>query len=41
MADLPVSDAIEFFNNIVLNEYEEKIAKKVLKNVIDRLEFMS
>ena len=41
MANMPVSDAINFFSNLTLSDYEKQISKKVLKNILDRLKFLS
>jgi len=40
LSDLPVVDALKFIKKIKLTKSQEKISKKVLKNAIDRLEFL-
>ena len=41
LANLTVSEALEFLNKIKLNKSQEKISKKVLKNAKERLEFLA
>ena len=41
LANYTVSEAIVFLNNIKLSKSQEKISKKVLKNVKERLEFLA
>ena len=41
LSDLSVKDAIEFFKKINLTKSQEKISKKVLKNIKERLEFLA
>mgnify|MGYP003965563683 CR=1 FL=1 len=41
LADLSVSDAIIFLKDIKLTKVQEKISKKVLKNSLERLEFLA
>lgn len=38
---MTVSEAQVFFNTLKLNSEQKKVADKVLKNVRDRLEFLS
>lgn len=38
--EMTVSEAKEFIDNLVLNETEEKIAKLIIKEIKDRLEFL-
>lgn len=40
VSDLPVSKAIPFFEKVELSEQKEKIAKPILKEILDRLTFM-
>ena len=40
VSDLPISKSIDFFKNIKLSEQNEKIAKPILKEILDRLTFM-
>lgn len=41
MSNMSVFHALEFFRWLELNKYEETVSKKVLKNIIERLEFLS
>ncbi|MDQ7009461.1 MAG: excinuclease ABC subunit UvrA [Candidatus Gracilibacteria bacterium] len=41
LSNLSVTEAINFFKNFSLSAVEEKIAKKVLKNATERLDFLS
>ena len=41
LADFSVTEAINFFNDFSLSTNQEKIAKKVLKNVTERLDFLA
>jgi excinuclease UvrABC ATPase subunit len=41
LSNLAVTEALDFIKCIKLTESQEKIAKKVLKNAIERLEFLS
>ncbi|MTE25803.1 excinuclease ABC subunit UvrA [Winogradskyella ouciana] len=41
LVDLPLNDLAEFFKNLELNEYEAKIAKRLLTEINTRLEFLS
>lgn len=41
LSDLSVSNSIKFFKEIKLTKSEEKISKKALKNIIERLEFLA
>ncbi len=41
LSNLSVKKAIEFFKNFKLTANQEKIAKKVLKNIKERLDFLS
>jgi excinuclease ABC subunit A len=38
---MSVKDSIQFFNAISLNKNQEKIAKNIFKNCIERLEFLA
>ncbi len=40
LIDIPVNELIEFFENIQLSETEEKIGKRLLLEIKNRLEFM-
>lgn len=40
VSDLPISKAIDFFKGVKLSEQNEKIAKPILKEILDRLTFM-
>lgn len=40
LVDIPVNELIEFFENIQLSETEEKIGKRLLLEIKNRLEFM-
>lgn len=39
--DMSIAKALEFVNNLTLNEYEQKIAHLVLKEISDRLGFLN
>ncbi len=41
LSNKSVKKTLEFFKHISLSKTEEKIAKNVMKNIIDRLEFLS
>ncbi|WP_370003783.1 excinuclease ABC subunit UvrA [Winogradskyella sp.] len=41
LVDLPLNELAEFFNGLKLNEYESKIAKRLLTEINTRLEFLS
>jgi excinuclease ABC subunit A len=41
LSNLAISDALKFINTIKLSVSQEKISKKILKNAIERLEFLS
>jgi excinuclease ABC subunit A len=38
---MSVKDSIHFFKNITLNKTQEKIAKNIFKNCVERLEFLA
>ena len=40
ISDLPISKSIDFFKGIKLSEQKEKIARPILKEILDRLTFM-
>lgn len=40
LSDLSVSDALVFFKNISLSQEQKKLAEKVFKNIVERLEFL-
>lgn len=37
---MPISDALTFFNSIILNEYEKKVAQRILTEITNRLSYM-
>ncbi|WP_372472977.1 excinuclease ABC subunit UvrA [Capnocytophaga sp. ARDL2] len=41
LVDLPIIDLITFFKNIQLNLYEQKVAKRLLLEINNRLEYLS
>lgn len=41
LIDLPIDEIRNFFATIVLNEYEEKVAKRLLLEINNRLQFLS
>ena len=41
LVDLPIDEVLAFFNNLELDPYREKIAKRLLKEVINRLTFLN
>ncbi|TXT64547.1 MAG: ATPase and DNA damage recognition protein of nucleotide excision repair excinuclease UvrABC [Promethearchaeota archaeon] len=40
LTDLPVKDELKFFNNLKLDEIQQKIVKEVLKEIKERLSFL-
>ncbi|AVL00387.1 excinuclease ABC subunit UvrA [Pediococcus inopinatus] len=40
VSSLPINDAMDFFNHVVLSEQESAIAKPILKEIRDRLTFL-
>ena len=40
ICDISIKDALEFFNSLTLTEKQEKIAKEILKEIRERLQFM-
>jgi len=40
VTDLPINDALEFFRNLKLTAKEEQIARLILKEIIERLQFL-
>jgi len=40
LVDLPIKNLIEFFKNLMLNEYDEKVAKRLLLEINNRLRFL-
>ncbi len=41
LVDLPINELREFFKNIELNEFESKVAKRLLLEINNRLQFLS
>ncbi len=41
VASLPIKQARQFFSNLVLSPNETKIAERILREIMDRLEFLS
>jgi len=41
LVDLPLNELSEFFKNLELNKYEEKIAKRLLLEINNRLQFLN
>ena len=41
LVDLPINELIGFFNNIELDKYEKKVAKRILYEIYNRLEVMN
>ncbi|KAA5537728.1 excinuclease ABC subunit UvrA [Paenimyroides baculatum] len=41
LVDLPINELREFFKNIQLNEFESKVAKRLLLEINNRLQFLS
>lgn len=41
LVDLPLNELSDFFNSLKLNDYDTKIAKRLLKEINTRLEFLS
>ncbi len=40
LVDMPLNELADFFKNLTLNEYDSKIAKRLLKEINSRLEFL-
>lgn len=40
LVDLPIKNLIEFFKGLTLNEYDEKVAKRLLLEINNRLRFL-
>ncbi len=41
LVDLPIDEVLAFFKNLALDPYREKIAKRLLKEVVNRLTFLN
>lgn len=41
LVDLPIDEVLDFFKNLKLDPYREKIAKRLLKEVVNRLTFLN
>ena len=41
LVDKPIADLIPFFDNLKLNDYENKVSKRLLKEIKSRLSFLS
>ena len=41
LVDKPIADLIPFFDNLKLNDYENKVSKRLLKEIKSRLAFLS
>lgn len=41
LVEMPLNKLAEFFNNLELNEYDTKIAKRLLKEITNRLSFLT
>mgnify|MGYP001813367049 FL=1 len=41
LVDLPIDEVLAFFKNLELDPYREKIAKRLLKEVVNRLTFLN
>ncbi len=41
LVNLPINEVLELFNNLKLSSHDEKIAKRLLKEIINRLQFLS
>jgi len=41
LVDLPIDEVLTFFQNLKLDPYREKIAKRLLKEVVSRLSFLN
>ncbi len=37
---MPISKSLEFFNNLELSDYEQQVAKRILKEITNRLSYM-
>lgn len=40
LVELPIDELLEFFNQLELNEYDSKVAKRLLLEITNRLQFM-
>ncbi len=41
LVDLPIDEVLVFFQNLELDPYQEKIAKRLLKEIVNRLTFLN
>jgi len=41
IVDLPINELLSFFSNLELNEYEQKVSKRLLTEIVSRLQFLS
>lgn len=41
LVDLPIDEVLSFFENLQLDPYEEKIAKRLLTEIVNRLSFLN
>ncbi len=41
LVDLPIDEVLDFFQNLELDPYQEKIAKRLLKEIVNRLTFLN
>ena len=41
LVDLPINEVLDFFKNIKLDKHEQSIAKRLLKEIITRLQFLN
>ena len=41
LVDLPIDEVLDFFKNIKLDKHEQSIAKRLLKEIITRLQFLN
>ena len=40
LVDLPINEVLDFFDNIKLDKHDQSIAKRLLKEIITRLQFL-
>ncbi len=41
LVNLPINEVLDLFNNLKLSSHDEKIAKRLLKEIINRLQFLN
>ena len=41
LVDLPIEEVLDFFQNLELDSHQEKVAKRLLKEIVNRLTFLN